>query len=129
MSAFNRQIATAVRLIAKYGATCTWTKRGDDTTPDASKPWKTAAAEPTPYTVKIAMCRKGGSGWAYALIRLIQGTDVPAGKPKALLAAGNLAFTPDSTDVVTLNGAKMKVETIDPIAPDGLPIIYIITFA
>jgi hypothetical protein len=132
MSAFNRQLATAVRLIAKYGASCTWTKR-IETAHDNSKPWKQDQDNATPYTVKMVMLRNKGNSaapaWAQALIHLMQGTDIPAGKPAALLAAKNLTFVPDQTDLVMLNGATMKVESIDPIAPDGLPIIYIIKFA
>jgi hypothetical protein len=127
MSQYDRQVAQAVKLIAKYGQLVTWRKQTVEQA-DVNAPWKTTAkaGQPVDYSVKIVFPRDG-KGLANALYHLIKGTDVPTGAPRGLMAS--VAFTPELTDLVIRDGVKMMIKTIDPLAPGGIILLYHITFA
>lgn len=126
MSRYDRQIKSAARMIERYGQSVTW-KQSPLTVADPSQPWKTTQSAPVNTVVSMIFIRRGrGTGLAAALYRMIKGTDVPTGAPRALMA--QVPFTPELTDTVDRDGVLMNIATIDPVAPSGIPIMYVIEF-
>lgn len=121
MTVFVRQIETAKRLIAKNGANCTWRKL-PDATPNTLEPWKVAAVTPIVYrNIKIVFLPYTRMG--YEFLRLLTGTEIQIGDVKGLMA--QQAFSPSITDVIIHpDGTLYRINKIDPLAPDGTPIIY-----
>lgn len=126
MAQFDRQIATAVRLIEKYGQAVTWTTVNDGAPPDAAKPWKPAEAADTPNEATICFVPVRDNDWR-KLLAYLKGTEVPTGKLAGLMA-GNVSFTPKLKDVVVRDGVTLNVTNIDLISPNGQKILYILEF-
>jgi hypothetical protein len=126
MGVFDRQIATAKRMIAAKGQAVTWVKSG--ITPDVTQPWKATEVPPNPasYPVKIVFVTPGGN--MGPLFRLLTGSEVPTGAPAGLMAAVS-GFTPAINDSVNRAGVNLIVKSIDIVAPNGEIILYKITFA
>jgi hypothetical protein len=125
MSQYDRQVKQAIRMIKKYGQVVTWNARAENV--DSSQPWKSTEVGPTPYPVSIVFLRNSGSNGMNAIFHLMKGTDIPEGAPQGIMAS--VPFTPNITDTIDRNGVAMKVVSIDPVAPGGIPILYRITFA
>lgn len=121
---YDRNIQTAARLITKFGESVIWNKR--NVTSDPAKPWESNEAAPTEYPVKMVFLRSNGAGFANALFKLIKGTDVPDGSVRALMAQTN--FNPELTDLVDRNGTPLKPSVIDPVAPGGIIVMYVLEF-
>lgn len=127
MGVFDRQIATAKRLITKNGAPMTWRTFADGALPDPSMPWKPGAAVPANHGVHIVMLPENRLG--YEWIKYLVGSDVPEGNGYGLMYA--VPFTPSLNDtVVAPDGRELKPTSIDPLAPNITEIIlYTVRFA
>lgn len=122
---YDRAIATAARLIAKYGQQIVWNANTNTAPVDPSQPWKPAAISATsnyPYIVFLPENRIG-----YEFLAALVGTEVPQGCVEGLMP-GNVGFVPTSKDTIVRNGVTMAIETIDVIAPNGTPVLYVIRF-
>lgn len=125
MGQFDRAIATAARLIAKNGQVVTWRKMEDGTPPDATKPWKPAAATNTDFQVPIVFLPDNRKG--YEWLAALKGTEVPKGSLTGIMAAPT-GFTPTIKDVVIRGGQTLAIETLDELSPNGQIIMYEIRF-
>lgn len=124
MSKYSDDIAMVIELIKEDGQTVTWKKTNLEQNP--TQPWKTAdPAEEVTYQVDMIFLKPQG-GLRETLNKLLRGTDVPTGGPRALMGA--VSFTPDMTDIVIRNGVEMRVKNFDVLAPSGDPILYDIEF-
>lgn len=122
MGEYDRQVATAKRLIAKKGQDVTWKSLEDGAPSDPSKPWRPSAATSTEHTVKIAFLpvdRRGDETRRYR-----EGTAVPEGSLLGYMA--QVDFTPALKDVIVRDGEELTVLNFDLIAPNGTPILYIL---
>lgn len=116
MGVYDRQRATALRLIAEKGETCVWRKLAA-TGGTAAKP---ASTTPTDNTVKVVFLPIELEYLATALT-MIKDTEVPAGYMLGLMGA--VDFEPSLDDVI-IRGAgsgeelgladKNGIEVIDP---------------
>lgn len=125
MTVYASFIATALRLIAAKGELCQWREPAAVTVADPTKPWiETDSAAPATHNVRIAffpipkinsqlqrfMASKGGQ---------------PGGNVQGFMAS--VPFKPTVTGVVTrADGRVLAVRNLDPIEPDGTPIIWTI---
>jgi hypothetical protein len=114
-----RAIATAKRLIEKNGQAVVWRKPAP--ADPTAKPWRDVRdGDPTNTPVKIV--------WITPKLRTLaflanaKGTDIPAGVEEALMCAQ--AFEPELTDRVVVNGVEQSLYRVDPIKPNGTPILY-----
>lgn len=134
MSVADAQFAAT--MIAEDGATVTWVKTNaaaTNVTVDATMPWKVteeqlnnAPVPPTQFVVKCLLTR--GKGLAAQLYSLMKGSDVPGGGQMGLLP-GNVPFTPELTDtVIKADATVLAISSIDVVEPDGVPVLYYITF-
>lgn len=124
MSVFDRQIATAKRLIQKNGKVCTWTKY-NNTVADSSKPWKTAAGASSTFQVPIVFLIPKRA--RNELFHLMEGTSVPDGAPYALMAA--VPFVPEINDSISTGTDNFVIKAIDIVGPNGDPILYRMKYA
>jgi|SRR5688572_25129759 len=126
MGQFDRQIATAVRLIAKYGQAVTWQTVVDGAPVDAGQPWKPTEAADTPNEATICFVPVRDNDWR-KLLAYLKGSEVPVGKLAGLMA-GNVAFDPKLKDIVIRDGVTLNVTNIDLLSPNGQKILYILEF-
>lgn len=125
MTVFARQIATALRLIAKNGELCTWRSIPDGVSLDPTKPWLKTNVEPIDTKVKIVILPN--TRVTHETIKTLTGTEVSIGEDYGLMA--QVKFVPSKADVVIDSSGRVKrIETIDILKPDGTPILYTVKF-
>lgn len=124
MGEYDRQIATAKRLIKKKGQGVTWRSIENGAPPDASKPWKTSTSTNLDNLVDIVFLPVSRENKRF--IQALGGTEVSTGFLLGYMAA--VDFEPSIKDVVIRNGEQLEVLNIDIVAPNGDPILYILEF-
>lgn len=124
MGTYDRQIATATRLIKAKGQSVTWRQIADGSPADPSQPWKPGASANTDYTVDMVFLPEDRRD--YEFLFAMKGTEVPIGKLTALMAA--VPFVPSIKDIVIRDGVKYGIRSIDPLAPNGQVILYTVRF-
>lgn len=124
MGTFDRQIATAKRLIEKNGQKITWRKPGTST-PDTDKPWLPVATTPTDYT-DISIVFLPNNRINNELLRYFGATEVTTGNVRGLMWA--VSFVPTANDIVLRAGVELRVKSIDTLAPNGQVILHTIEF-
>lgn len=100
MGAFDRQVATAQRLIAKNGAAMKWCQPNDDAPDDPNKPWLGKNGIPTRYDVSLCFLPEGDPFIRYMLGTGLEQSEVPAGGLFALM--GETEFIPTLRDWIAL---------------------------
>lgn len=133
---YERQVATAKRLIKKYsgGKLSTW-RKSNATSADNTKPWVTSSSgTPTDYKVYIVFVQPGRG--LNALFTMFAGTSVPTGAPTGLMAeardaVNNTTFEPDINDtVIDPSGEAFVIKDFNIVKPDGATaILYKLEFA
>lgn len=120
MGTYDKQIATAKRLIAKKGETSTLLRKAEGAASDPDKPWRPAvAAAPTETTCSAA--------WLDYAQNVVDGTLIKRGDQQVYIPAVDLAgVVPDpSSDVLQrASGEKWKVVSVEVLAPNGEHILY-----
>lgn len=124
-SKYRRQINNARRIIAAKGTFCTWTKEGVDSS-STLPPEMQNYAEPTAFTgtpiVFIPATRKEMfTAVLEALGAYVSNQDIG-------IIPGDVPFSPANGDNVAINGEERYVDRVNKVAPDGVAIIYEITF-
>ena len=128
MGAYDRQIATAKRLIAAKGRACVWSQYENAAAPDPDKPWKPGASVPTPHNVRIVFLPQTGQNSAF--LRALTGTDIPIGDDFGLMGM-SVDFVPTAkAEIYAADGVTplRVVKGFNLLAPDGEPILYTLYF-
>lgn len=117
MGVFDRQIASAKRMIAKYGEFCIFKQTGDGVPLDPEKPWEVPETDPVDHTnIKIAFF--GLDVEKYKMYQEMFGTEVPTGIYMAYMA--NVPFTPSLKDSIRRkSGAMLSIVNINVVNPNG----------
>lgn len=115
MSFYPGLQSTAARLLADKGRQMTLRKR----TPGTYNPSTASAALTTADTAVT------GGVFDYAAL-LIDGTSIQRGDKKVVLAAQGLAVEPDTGDLLLIGGVEFNVISVQPVAPAGVVVIYIL---
>ncbi len=129
MGVYDHPIATARRLIEKYGQECVWQKAAADD--DSDEPWRDVReGEPTNHDVRIAWFPPGSN---LAFLAALAGTEVPTNAESGLMA-GDVPFEPLASDIVFKGddpetGQRVEITKIDRLAPNGTPVLYTIWVA
>lgn len=117
---FERQIATAKRLIERYGEDCLWQQPGVRD-PDA-KPWHGSNEDPPdPTPVKIAFFPNGGD--MAAVIAALGDTDATVASEYGLMPA--VDFDPATSDTLKdSKGNNVEIVKMTPLRPNGEIILW-----
>lgn len=124
MGQYDRQIASAKRLIAKYGQSVTWRQIRNGGINNAATPWKPGASQVTEQSVQIAFFPYTTEN--KQLLRHLLGTEIPVGSLTGYMSAVN--FEPTLKDTVLRDGKILSIKSIDPLAPNGQVIMYTLQF-
>lgn len=128
MTKYSRQIRAARKLIARKGTTVVWFKQGAPVDPDDPTPEFSELGEGVPFP--------GIPAAFYPLSSTSSQSDqyVPVFAESArnlyCVIPGDLPFTPENGDAVMLDGPEniLHVDKLNVTAPDGIPIIYEVSF-
>jgi hypothetical protein len=122
MGQFDRQIATAKRLIDKYGEACFWQKPGDRA--PGVDPWRGSNIDPPdPVPVRIAFFPNGGDNSLAAVIAALGDSDVNIASEYGLMAA--VPFEPLTSDTLTDSaGNNVEIVKMTPLRPNGEIILW-----
>jgi hypothetical protein len=124
---YESQIATAARLVAKYGQPAIWVQTVIPPPGDPTKPWIRSAGVPTDFPCSVVFITSNKKNW-YAQI-FDKASDIPDGFLMALLP-GNCGFVPTLTDQLKRsNTVSYFVKWIDEVNPAGNPILYTLGLA
>jgi len=123
MGTYDRQIATAKRLIAKYGQTVTISQT-PVTIADVNKPWEVTLGVPVITNIKMVFFSPKLVNKEF--LRYIVGTELKSGNVQGLMAADSVI--PKATNIITRNNIQMKIKSIDILAPNEQTILYTIEF-
>lgn len=127
MGVFDRQIATAKRLIGKNGRTCVWRSLDDAPPPDANKPWKKGAETSADNTVKVLFLPDTRTQLAF--LQTMTDEPINIGDDYGLMAAVDFMPTTraevyDEAGTTLLRGLK----SVTPLAPNGEIVLYTLRF-
>ncbi|AJD83166.1 head-tail joining protein [Paracoccus phage vB_PmaS-R3] len=124
---YERQIATAKRLIAAKGRSCVWSQMGSGTPGDPSKPWKPGEATPDTFPVNIVFLPE--SQTTLAFLRTLGDTDIAVGEDYGLMPAVDFVPT-QRAEIYAADGVTLlrNVLRYNVLAPDGDPILYTVHF-
>jgi hypothetical protein len=125
---YDRQIASAKRIIAAKGQLCTWNSHGDGSGGTAAKP---AANVITPHTdipiVFVPLERE----YLATFLSTLQDTEIPTGLELAIM--GQVDFDPQLRDTITRGSVEYSIHPkngIEKIDPNGEgAILYLIRVA
>ncbi len=126
MGVYDKSIAAAHRMIAKYGEECHWLKEGE-AAPGAD-PWRDVrdGDDPDGLPCKIAWFPPNSN---LAFLAAIAGTEVPAHSEYGLMA-GDVPFEPDLSDRIQRTSGKTDILRLDKLAPNGVDnVLYTIFVA
>lgn len=125
MGVYDRQIATALRLIERYGQVCEWHK--DQVVPDdPNRPWLGGGTVPDPHSPSIAFlpATDGASGFGVSKFR---GSDTEAASFNTFGLMGAQDFTPEVTDRLVRGGQPLVIVAVDTLAPNGEPVLHVLS--
>lgn len=123
MARFDRQIATALRLIQKNGQLVQWVVKQN--TQDPSQPWLEVEAAPVKHNVYICFLPVDKDNREF--INFLRGSnELKIGSLIGLM--GNVSFNPSGEDFVERDGATLPILNIDPLSPNGQKILYTVEF-
>ena len=121
--------ATAARLIAAKGVEVTWAKVAAPAT--GGEPWNpqvnTDPEAPAPATYSPAVVFFPPGLQTQRTLQALFGVEVPQSYEYGLLA-GNVAFTPELSDVVTRGGVVIPIVKVDTLAPNGSAVLHTVWF-
>lgn len=126
---YERQIATATRLIRQKGQLCTWREPGEP----GGTPSKPTAGIPTDRNVYIVFLNNANRENFHSFLSLLKDTEVPTGGLRGLMAV--TSFTPTLKGLVarapTYTGPILTLENrngIDKLDLNGEIILYYLRF-
>lgn len=130
MAGYERQIASAKKLIARRGQVVSWRVRAEGTTDGGEvagatkwRPKAVTPAEPDDRSVSIVFLPITKEKYESLAA---MGVEVTTGEQMGYMGA--VDFQPSKSDAVLRAGVLMPIETIDIIAPNGDAVLYEIVF-
>lgn len=123
MARFDRQIATALRLIKKNGQLVKWRQlqRADDPSDPA------AVIESAPVDRDVYICFLPVDKDNKEFINYLRGTnEIKMGSLIGLM--GNVPFVPDASNLVIRDGVQLEIFNIELLSPNGQKVLYTVEF-
>lgn len=113
---YDGALATAQKLIAKFGQTILVRRSVAGAAADPAKPWRPGAPKLTVFSVTGVVLDKENRATGQISERV-------------LLAAKGLSFVPAMTDVLRVGGLDRGIANLKPLNPGGTTILYEIELA
>lgn len=126
MAQFDRQIATALKLIKKYGQPIDWVHNIEST--DPATPWLPSVGSSVSYEPIICFLPINTltPREIHAYLGYVPGIEAQTGMYYGLM--GSVEFNPSLKDTVSRDGVKLNLATIDLLAPNGQKVLYTMIF-
>lgn len=124
MARFDRQIQTALRLIAKNGQACVWHKQTTQAV-NPDKPWLGDVTDPVDHTVTICFVPVRSQQDLVAMT-FPEHMDFQVGRTYGLM--GQVAFEPMANDFITRDGKELSLRMVDVLSPNGQIILHYLEF-
>lgn len=116
MGVYDRQKASAKRMIDKYGGLCTWNSV-PASSPQPNEPWNPSPSVPTVYqNIRIAVFPSNSS--LEKTMRKMLGSEVPVGDEVAYMAPVPFKVSLKDT-FLHPNGKQYRLNKADVIDPNG----------
>lgn len=125
MDAYDRQIQSAKKQIAKKGQAVIWRIVENGNPSNALEPWKpTQPSSQVEHAVQICFLPldKETKKW------LVRSRDVETSTSYELGLMPSVGFEPSLKDTVLRSGVELRIESLEKIAPNGEAILYKIVF-
>lgn len=119
MGQFDRQIATALKLIKKNGQKVEWKQYGQNA-PDSAQPWNVVSDIEVTYQPYICFLPIDRDGKEF-LVSLGR-SEAVAGSMYGLMGAQ--PFSPNLKDTVMRDGVPLDIDSIEVLSPNGQIILY-----
>lgn len=126
MGRFDRQVATAQRLIKKNGQLVQWKAIRNGAPVDSSQPWKPTQSDDPPVTQGVYIAFFPIDKDTQRTYQALPGAEQPIKNEYGLMGA--VDFEPNWKDVVIRNGVEYRIDKFDTLAPNGQNILYTIFF-
>ena len=125
MAQYDRAIATALKLIKKFGGDTELTVH-TSTAADASKPWRAGAPAEQKLTARMAFLNFSSQGNSEGSgERYFEGSLIQQGDKKVLLAAAGLAFDPAlNAELKRKDGSIWKVVQMKLLDPNEQKVLW-----
>jgi len=121
------QIATAQRLIKKYGQLAQWVSVGIFVPDNPDYPSGPGSA-PEPDLHDVWICPLPEDRIGYEWVKYIAQTEIPEGNGYFLMAGG-ITFEPKQGDsVIMADDRTIVISKFDILGPSGIPILYTVKF-
>lgn len=120
MATYDRQIATAQRLIAKYGMDVIYRRITDGAPLDPAKTWKPGPSVNTDANVKVCFLPINRDN--KQTFSLPENMEIPIGCELGLMGA--VGFEPTGKDVVIKAGVHYRIFTFQRLGPNNRPILF-----
>jgi hypothetical protein len=124
MAEFDRQIATALRLIQKKGQKVVW-RQLPAAVSDPLQPWNGGASVPVNNDVFICFVPVRDRE-TRKLFQYLTGTEIEIGQLAGLM--GNVPFDPKPKDIVLRDGVELRIASLDLLSPNGQKILWTVEF-
>ena len=135
MSQYTRPIATALRLIKKFGTSITIVRFVDGTLSDSSEPWNTSSyTEETEDAHGVfveddafyeSVAQNGVSESQHAQNGVSESQHAQA--ETLLIAASGLSFAPTLRGEIRASGSRWKILSVKALSPALEPVVYTVT--
>lgn len=122
MATYDRQIATAKKLIAKFGQAVEWNTESNSA--NVYEPWNSETSSAVKNQASICFLPINLAD--LPTFGYIDQTDVPKGAVKGLM--GNVPFNPKLKDWVIRDGKRLNIDQIKVLSPNGEKILFNILF-
>ena len=126
MGVYDRQIATALRLIEKYGQQCEVRKSGVAVPDDPHRPWLGGEAPPQVHTPHIAFVPATSGASSFGMTKF-RDRDANSASFSTFGLMGAQDFTPQVTDQLSRDGQPLVIVAVDTLSPNGEPILHILS--
>jgi hypothetical protein len=111
---FDTSIATAKRLIEKFGETSTHRRKADGAPPDPNQPWNPGTQTLTDTPVSAV--------WLDYDLSRIDGQTIKRGDQEVFIPGSDLPSAPDAS---TASGEQWSIVSIETLSPNGQLILYV----
>lgn len=119
-----RALATANRLILRYGAPVIWQQPRDAPPNDPSEPWLPGPTVLTTFQ-NVPLVRLPSNRKNIAFLMYLTGTEIPDGYERAIIP-GNVPFVPTLKDYFAdVASDKVAISWLDPFKPAGNVLLWV----